>query len=384
MAPSITIVGGNIAGLSAAYYLARRGFTVTVYESRLWNKPCGGAISCEFARFLQTELGIFPEGIDYFVPGLRFAFTRERTFDNKGFFVVVSRYELQKRLIKRLSASPDIDIVFRHVRPTDRELLTPQTIVATGYGGFTRKVMGAHWHQLRSGLIFRYDGKAPGSRHPNRHLMVFESRLKGYGWVFIGKDDHVNIGVGGMIDRASIKQAYYDFYDVIADRYGYHMRVDNREPAAWKIPVLAKNWAHPVACCENGIEFIGAGDVLGLAHPIIGAGIEPAWQSGWLLAESVDAVGEKIDTRQYRHLLKTNLRLTARKPVDRALTALARSRMLPNKDSAGYVASRIITPYLLRQIRKYPWFAMVHDGRRKTGFRIPPHRADQPRSIQGT
>ncbi|MGM0454356.1 MAG: NAD(P)/FAD-dependent oxidoreductase, partial [Thermodesulfobacteriota bacterium] len=293
MAPAISIVGGNIAGLSAAYYLARRGFTVTVYESRLWNKPCGGAISREFAQFLQTELGVFPEGIDYFVPGLRFAFTQDRTFDNKNFFVVVSRYELQKRLMERLSASPDIDIVFRQVRMADRELFTPQTIVATGYGGFARKVMGEHWHRLHSGLIFRYDGKAPGSRHPNRHLMVFESRLKGYGWVFIGKDDHVNIGVGGMTDRASIKQAYYDFFDVIADRYGYHMRVDNREPAAWKIPVLAKNWAHPVAYRKDGVEFIGAGDVLGLAHPIIGAGIEPAWQSGWLLAESVDAEGEK-------------------------------------------------------------------------------------------
>ncbi|MGM0452249.1 MAG: hypothetical protein ACQERN_03675, partial [Thermodesulfobacteriota bacterium] len=140
-----------------------------------------------------------------------------------------------------------------------------------------------------------------------------------------------------------------------------------------------KNWAHPVAYRKDGVEFIGAGDILGLAHPIIGAGIEPAWQSGWLLAESVDAEGEKIDTRQYRHLLKTNLQLTARKPIDRALTALARSRMLPNKDSAGYVASRIVTPYLLRLIKKYPWFAMVHDGRQKTGFRMPPQRSDQPR-----
>ncbi len=60
MQTAISIIGGNIAGLSTAYHLARRGFRVTVYEARIWNKPCGGAISWEFVRYLTQALRIEP------------------------------------------------------------------------------------------------------------------------------------------------------------------------------------------------------------------------------------------------------------------------------------------------------------------------------------
>ena len=66
MAPEITIIGGNIAGLSAAYYLSQKGFHITVYEVKLWNKPCGGAISLEFERYLNYELDIILEESNHY------------------------------------------------------------------------------------------------------------------------------------------------------------------------------------------------------------------------------------------------------------------------------------------------------------------------------
>jgi|GEM_PF-1863267 len=368
----ITIIGGNIAGLSAAWHLARRGFFVTVFESRIWDKPCGGAISREFARYLETELGIVPFGADHFVPSLRFAFAGNRVFECDNFFVVISRRDLQQRLIDRLRQHPNVRIVRQRVSIDDAERFSPQTIMATGFGGFARRLFGGVWKHYTHGLIFRYDGHVPVDHRPNSHLMLFDSRIKGYGWVFLGKGDHVNVGLGGLggtSDRNTLKRMYFDFFDRIAG-FGYDIRPADPSPSAWKIPILCRNWDHPVAFVHNGIEFIGAGDVLGLAHPIIGAGIEPAWQSGWLLGESADPASGRIDTRKYARLLEKNLRLTCRKPIDRLLTALMQSPFPPDKDSAGYLAARLITPHLIRMIRKYPWFAMVHDGRRKTGYQI--------------
>jgi len=53
-----------------------------------------------------------------------------------------------------------------------------------------------------------------------------------------------------------------------------------------------------------------------ITGPIIAAGIEPAWQSGWLLGESYDPSTHTINTTRYRHLLKKSLQLTSRKPFD--------------------------------------------------------------------
>ncbi|MFO7838374.1 MAG: NAD(P)-binding protein [Desulfosalsimonadaceae bacterium] len=366
----VSVVGGNIAGLSAAWHLARLGIAVTVYESQIWNKPCGGAISCEFAGYLQQELGVAPEGADHFVPGLRLSFAKNRVLDLPGFFVVTNRKDLQQKLIRRLRREPNINFVFRRVSISDHHLFSPQTVLAAGFSGFSKQAMQEHWQQMRRGIIYRFDGRVAKGPHPRRHLMVFDSRIKGYGWIFIGKDDHVNIGFGGLAAKERIRQCYEDFLEHIVRCHGYYLRPPDPTPEGWKIPVVTRNWNYPVAFARNGVEFIGTGDALGLAHPVIGAGIEPAWQSGWLLAQCADAQTGIINTEEYRRLLKHNLRLTCRSPVQRLMTATAKSRGLPCKDVFGYLTARLTADHIIRTIQNYPWFAMVHDGRRKTGYSI--------------
>ncbi len=370
MPTPIAIAGGNIAGLSAAYFLARRGFDTTVYETRLWNKPCGGAISREFAQYLEDELDITPYGADHVIPGITMAFCKNRSLNFEGFFVVTSRYELQKQLIARLSREPNIRIIYKRVSLKDHALFTPQTIIATGFSGFTRQVMGHHWHRMEKGLSFRFDGEIDTRDLPDRHLIVFDSRIGGYAWIFLGKGRHINIGIGGRIDRCRLKKWYTDSFFQVAGQYGYRFPSGTFPLQGWKIPVAAHNWRHPVSFLKNGIEFIGTGDVLGLAHPIMGAGIEPAWQSGWLLAESVDARTGRIDTNAYRNLLKHNLKLTCRKPFDRLMVRVRNRCILSFKDFAAYLSARFGTRHMLNRLQKYPWFAMVHDGTKKTGFSV--------------
>ena len=366
MQTAISIIGGNIAGLSAAYHLARRGFRVTVYEARIWNKPCGGAISWAFVRYLRQALGVAAAGTDHLVPEIRLSFKHGPPLDMAGFFAVTRRRELQQQLIERLEAEPNIDFVFKRVSISDRGLFTPQTVLSTGFSGLTRQVLRKNWHLMAKGTIFRFDGHIRTGTLPNRHLLAFDKQIGGYGWVFVGKNGHVNIGAGGMAGRERIRRWYEDFLTALPGRHGYDIRPAKPEPVGWKIPVLYANWRHPVCFSISGVEFIGTGDVLGLAHPVIGAGIEPAWLSGRLLARCADPQSGRIHTRQYARLLERNLRVTCRRPMDRALTALLQSPLVPGKDSFGWLAARLLAPYRVRKLRKYPWFAPVPAGRRKT------------------
>ena len=370
MSAPITIVGGNIAGLSAAWYLAKKGCPVTVYENKIWDKPCGGAISIEFAQYLQREPGIDIKALDQFIPGVKFAFSNGRYVETKGIFIITSRKNLQTRLINRLQKEPNINIIFKRVSKHDDSLFTPQTILATGFSGFTKQILQDQWQNLEHARTLKCEGTLDGASCPASHLIVFDSRINGYGWLFIQPDHTVNIGVGGLMDLSLLHQQYDEFVKFIRNRFDYHFTPKTR-PQIWKVPILVNNWNTPVSFLKNNIEFIGVGDVLGLAHPFIAAGIEPAWQSGWLLGESFDPVAKRINTAQYRHLLKKNQQLTSRKKFDVIVARLLRLNHFPYKDQLAFILLNILKNPIINKLKKYPWFAMVHDGNKKIRFFEP-------------
>jgi len=372
MANPITIVGGNIAGLSAAWYLAQRGCPVRVYETKIWDKPCGGAISIEFAQYLRRELGLDIKALDRPIPRMRFGFINGRYVETRGIFVVTSRQDIQNQLIDRLQKEPNIDIIFKRVSSRDDALFSPQTILATGFSGFTKHILQGQWQNLEHAKTLKCEGTLDGAFRPGSHLIVFDSRINGYGWIFIQPDHTVNLGVGGLMDLPLLHQQYEAFIELIRNNFDYHF-TPTRRPQIWRIPILVNNWNTPVSFSKNKIEFIGVGDVLGLAHPFIAAGIEPAWQSGWLLGESYDLVEKRINTVRYRHLLKKNQQLTSRKKFDVIVARLLRFNCFPFKDQLAFILLNILKNPIIDKLKKYPWFAMVHDGNKKTGFTVPPH-----------
>lgn len=368
----ITILGGNIVGLAAAWYLAKKGCPVTIYESKIWDKPCGGAITIEFAQYLRQELDIDIKALDQFIPRIKFAFLNSRHVETKGIFVITSRQDIQNQLIKRLQKEPNINIVFKQFSTKDHHLFTPQTILATGFSGFTTQILKDRWQHIEYAATLKSIGTIKGLSGSGTHLIMFDSKKNGYGWVFIQPDNKVNIGVGGLTKTHLLYQWYDEFIELIRADFNYHFTPDQRRPKLWKIPIAVNNLNTPVAFSQNNIEFIGAGDVLGLAHPFLAAGIEPAWQSGWLLGESVDPNTKKINTIRYRHLLKQNLLLTSRKRFDIILARLLRYNFIPYKNQLSFNILSLLKNPIIRNIKKYPWFAMVHDGDKKTGFKISP------------
>jgi hypothetical protein len=176
-----------------------------------------------------------------------------------------------------------------------------------------------------------------------------------------------------LIDKKILYRRFVEFITLLREKFSYNIQSElpSKLPVkSWKIPIKVENWNSPVAFRHNNTEFIGVGDTLGLAHPIIAAGIEPAWQSGWLLGESLDVARHKIDKDFYRHLLKKNLQLTSRKPIDIIMANMLRLNLFPYKDQVSYMFLKVMHRLIIKNIKKYPWFAMVHDGKQKTGFSI--------------
>ncbi|WP_455462917.1 NAD(P)-binding protein [Candidatus Hodarchaeum mangrovi] len=368
MPQEITIIGGNVAGLASAYYLSKKGINVTVYESKIWNKPCGGAISLEFDYYLRNVLSVFLEGSDHFTERFRVGMWNGRCMEDEGIFRIISRHDLQEKLINRIEKEEGVTINFKQVSIRDNHLFTPQTIVATGYSGFSQKIFRRKWHPSEFAFTIRYDGIIEEGKFPNTNLIILDSKKMGYGWIFIGKGNHVNIGVGALAPREYVWKKYYELFNIIKEKYGYYIDTPQAKPKCWILPMLVNKLKYPVNQKQNGIEFIGVGDTLGLAHAISGAGIEPAWMSGWVLAESLNDK-RQINVKKYTQLLKVNLRKTVWRRTDHLLSFLSR-KPIPFKSSLGYYSLHIVRHRMIKMMRKYPWFAFVHNGIRETGFSL--------------
>ncbi len=359
-----------MAGLSTAYHLAKNRIPVTVYEAKIWDKPCGGAISREFSAYLSNELDIHPKGYDFSLPRLKFEFSDKRFFFINGFFSVISRKELQSLLIKKISCAPGVSIKFKRIYPKDIRNLSPQIVMACGAGGLVRHISGQYWSDLKRAFTCRYQGTVVSGSIPDHHLMSFSTSLKGYGWIFFGPDNRINIGAGGMVPKNAVLTWLESFISNISRDYGLKFRFDTDKPEGWKIPVRFSTANAPAHLNHDSHDLFFTGDSLGVAHPIIGAGIEPAWQTGWLLAESTDPKTGKINPKRYQDLLRSNHRLTCRKFTDHLLTFFARCPMPMPKDHIGYFVAKYFAARMIRKTSEYPWFAMVHDGKKKTGYRI--------------
>ena len=370
MPTDIAIIGGNVSGLSSAFYLAKKGVHVTVFESKIWNKPCGGAISLEFDLYLRDELSITLEESDHYTERFKVGLWNGRHMDDEGVFRVITRYDLQKKLIERLQEEPNIEIKKKHVKPSDISLFTPQTVVATGYSGFTKKILDRYWREGDKALTLNFDGIIDSATYPNSNLIVLDSQKMGYAWVFVGKNNHVNIGVGALSNREYIQNLYLEFFKILREKYGYDIEKPKAKPKSWAVPMAVNKTHYSVSRKINGIDFIGVGDTLGLAHTLSGAGIEPAWQSGWIIASSLGE-NKKINIDKYQKLLKQNLRLTVWRRTDHFLSYLSR-KPIPIKDKIGFIGLYFIRHRMLKMMKKYPWFALVHDGNKETGFKSNP------------
>lgn len=369
MTQSFSILGGNISGISSAIYLAKKNpeLDITVFEPQIWNKPCGGAISIEFYEYLQHEFDIHLDE-DHHAPELRTGLWSGRYVSTDSPFVLTTRYELQNKLVQ-VAKDKGINIIEKRVNFEDEKDFTDQTIVASGYSGLTRNLLGQDWHKRDVAHIIRFDGKVKGETiYPNASFIILDNKQVGYGWFFVGSDGHFNVGLGGLGKSSVINDRYYLFLDLLKNKFGVTLPPDEVKPEGWGLPLPIKKWKYKVANKLEQypkIEFVGVGDALGLAHPILGAGIEPAWQSGWLLSECYNKETNVIDTKRYKKLLKLNHKISSGRRLDLFLAKTMRARFLYGKDKFGYIALKLFMNRMIEQMRVYPWYAYVANERGK-------------------
>ena len=353
-----TIIGGNVSGIAAALYLTEKGHTVTLYEHRIWNKPCGSAISLEFKEYLYNEWGVELNEAHqgkYMIIGL----PNGNHVEIESPFVATTRLELQEKLLQLLKEKDiSVNITGKRLTATEvMEVATSQTIVATGYSKLTHQLLQRTWDPKDVAHVVRFDGMVKNAEYPDNHYIIIDNKVTGYGWLFVGDNNHLNIGIGGeerSLPHNFSWKAYFDrFLSILREKY--HIKIEDDLPIqGWKLPLPVNKWKYHVSYVHNGIEFIGVGDALGMAHPILGAGIEPGWLSGWCLAEATDEKGH-IDTKKYQKLLRKNIKITSGRRLDIFFSILMRSR-LPYKNLFAYYALKLFTRKMIATMRKHHWY----------------------------
>lgn len=364
MTSEISIIGGNVAGVSAAVYLKEKqpSLGITIYEPQVWNKPCGGAVSVEWYTYLKEKFDLTLAEAHQ-TAELRTGLWSGRFVSTDSPFVLTHRNELQEKLLE-VARKQGVEVIERRVKQADLNLFTPQTIVAAGHSGITRTLMDQRWHKRDLAQIIRFDGVVPEVQPPDASFIILDNKQVGYGWVFVGSKGHINVGLGGLGSPKVIKERYQLFIELMRDKYGLTIPPDKVKPEGWGLPLPINKWKYKVANTLKsvpGVEFVGVGDALGLAHPILGAGIEPGWQSGWLLAECFDPQTERVDTKRYARLLRRNHKLASGRTLDLMLARGMRSRFLLAKDRFGYVALKLFMDRMIDKMRQYPWYAYVAD-----------------------
>jgi len=177
----------------------------------------------------------------------------------------------------------------------------------------------------------------------------------------------------------TVNSRYYEFLELLETKYNVSIPADKVKPSGWALPLPVNKWNYKVVNRlpqYPAIDFIGVGDAIGLAHPILGAGIEPGWQSGWLLAESYNKMTGNFDTDRYKMLLRKNHALTSGRRLDKTMASVMRSRWMPWKDKFGYIGLKLTMNRMVEKMREYPWYAYVTDEHgpieQTSSHQIPP------------
>ena len=321
--PSVLVVGGGPAGSSAAYWLARDGFDVTLVEKKEYprEKTCGDGLTPR-AIYQLNEMGF-----DFDVPefhritGLRsyagddlmieMNWPDHSKFPNWG--GVIRRSDLDQQ-VARLAEKEGVLLrekttalpVIESGQLTgvtlqsggNEEVVTPDmTIIADGsMNRFGRELGTVRRRDYPLGMAARGYYSSPRSTDPflESQLDLRDSSgatMPGYGWVFPLGDGTVNVGVGLLSTFKKWKDIntthmMNDYVATAPDYWGLSEESKLSKPMGGKLtmsysksPLVGHNW-------------LTIGDAAGAINPWNGEGISYAYETGRIAAGFVgEAVG---------------------------------------------------------------------------------------------
>lgn len=341
---SVTIVGGNVAGISAALSLHEKNIPTTVYEEKIWDKPCGGAFGKYFRNFLENNQ------IDVPMHTTTEVIIGNRYTEWKGIPITMyltKRKLLQEKLIEKAQEKGiDIRLGKRLNFDKDQEKLNTLTIVATGINGFGLKALAKPEFNELGAFKYRFTSLTKlfkSSWDNNISLFYMIPEYKGYAWVFPTVNGLVDVGIGGL-SKVNWKNEFKKFLSWLDREHPMKLQHINKGEVtklrSWGIPIPVDKKPPYFKFDElTGKTFIGVGDLLDLPHPITAAGIENAYISGVYAAKCISKTTQnqlKFNHKRYQRLIQRSLIQSSNSISARIQTAIARNTYLLHGTMIGF------------------------------------------------
>lgn len=360
----VLIIGGGLAGLTAAIHLSKIGFQVTVVEKNEFpkHKVCGEYISNEVLPYLSwlnlNIADLHPTNIT----NIEFSTVSGKTIKNSlplgGFGI--SRYTLDEYLYKKAIANgceiiKDTveSIVFADeeftITTSDKTILKSEIVIgAFGKRSNIDQKLNRNFIQQKSPWLAvkaHYSGNFPNN------LVGLHNFKGGYCGVSKVENDIVNICY--LADYETFKQFKNidDYQEKVVSKNLHLKTIFEKSNLLFEKPLtISQICFEEKQAVENHILMIG--DTAGLIHPLCGNGMAMAIHSAKIVSELIDKYFNKeIKSRkdlEEKYIQEWNFNFKNRLKMGRFLSNLLQKQKL----SGVLMRILIIFPFLLPKIIK--------------------------------
>ena len=360
----VLIIGGGLAGLTAAIHLSKIGFQVTVVEKNEFpkHKVCGEYISNEVLPYLSwlnlNIADLHPTNIT----GIEFSTASGKTIKNSlplgGFGI--SRYTLDEYLYKKAIANgceiiKDTveSILFNNeeftVTTSDKTILKSEIVIgAFGKRSNIDQKLNRNFIQKKSPWLAV---KAHYSGDFANNLVGLHNFKGGYCGVSKVENDKINICY--LADYETFKQFKNidEYQEKVVSKNPHLKTIFEKSHLLFEKPLtISQICFEEKQAVENHILMIG--DTAGLIHPLCGNGMAMAIHSAKIVSELIDKYFNKeIKSRkdlEEKYIQEWNFNFKKRLKMGRLLAQLLQKQKL----SGVLMRILIIFPFLLPKIIK--------------------------------
>jgi len=296
------VIGAGPAGSSTATYLARAGARVLLVDKARFprDKPCGGGLTGRALKRIPVDPSpVVERDVDRFELRLRYGPRFARTHD-EPLIRMTQRRQLDAFLADHAAAAgADLrDGVHVEAVEIDDSGVTARIggdgvradvlVGADGANGLVARRIGVGETIVRGVAL---EGNVPLERlrvASVERTAVIELAVVpgGYGWVFPVGDGTVNIGVGLLStfrDFKSVNTTHLldSYARMVADRWEIDPDQPTCKPTSGRIPMGGSVGPN------KGPTYLVVGDAAGSVNPFNGEGIDYAYETGRLAADTI-------------------------------------------------------------------------------------------------